>query len=46
MRASRAASPQQGKWLRSVVQGYFNYHAVPGNMASLEIVPASGSARC
>src|SRR2546430_2440176 len=20
-----------GKWLRSVVQGYFNYHAVPGN---------------
>src|ERR1700756_3905383 len=24
-----------GKWLRSVVQGYFNYHAVPGNMASL-----------
>ena len=25
-----------GKWLRSVVQGYFNYHAVPGNMAALE----------
>jgi RNA-directed DNA polymerase len=24
-----------GKWLRSVVQGYFNYHAVPGNLASL-----------
>jgi hypothetical protein len=22
---------QTGKWLRSVVQGYFNYHAVPGN---------------
>ena len=21
-----------GKWLRSVVQGYFNYHAVPGNI--------------
>ena len=21
--------PQQGKWLRSVVQGYFNYHGVP-----------------
>ncbi len=21
-----------GAWLRSVVQGYFNYHAVPGNM--------------
>jgi RNA-directed DNA polymerase len=25
-----------GKWLRSVVQGYFNYHAVPGNFASLQ----------
>ena len=25
-----------GKWLRSVIQGYFNYHAVPGNFASLE----------
>ena len=24
-----------GKWLRSVVQGYFNYHAVPGNLDSL-----------
>jgi RNA-directed DNA polymerase len=24
-----------GKWLRSIVQGYFNYHAVPGNLASL-----------
>jgi group II intron reverse transcriptase/maturase len=25
-----------GKWLRSVVQGYFNYHAVPGNIDSLQ----------
>jgi RNA-directed DNA polymerase len=25
-----------GQWLRTVVQGYFNYHAVPGNGASLE----------
>ena len=25
-----------GKWLRSVVRGYFNYHAVPGNMDSLK----------
>ena len=25
-----------GKWLRSVVQGYFNYHAVPGNSVSLQ----------
>ncbi len=24
-----------GRWLRSVVRGYFNYHAVPGNIASL-----------
>jgi group II intron reverse transcriptase/maturase len=24
-----------GKWLKSVVQGYFNYHAIPGNMDSL-----------
>jgi len=24
-----------GKWLKSVVQGYFNHHAVPGNMDSL-----------
>jgi RNA-directed DNA polymerase len=24
-----------GQWLRSVVQGYFNYRAVPGNLASL-----------
>jgi len=26
---------ETGRWLRSVVQGYFNYHAVPGNMDSL-----------
>lgn len=24
-----------GRWLRAVVQGYFNYHAVPGNMDRL-----------
>ncbi|HMD06645.1 MAG TPA: reverse transcriptase domain-containing protein [Candidatus Acidoferrum sp.] len=24
-----------GQWLRRVVQGYFNYHAVPGNLTSL-----------
>jgi RNA-directed DNA polymerase len=28
---------QTGKWLRSVVQGYFNYHAVPGNLSRLYI---------
>jgi hypothetical protein len=26
---------QSGQWLRSIVQGYFNYHAVPGNIDSL-----------
>jgi len=25
-----------GRWLRSVVQGWFNYHAVPGNSARLD----------
>jgi len=25
-----------GRWLRSVVRGYFNYHAVPGNLDSLK----------
>jgi len=25
-----------GKWLKSVVRGYFNFHAVPGNFASLQ----------
>jgi len=25
-----------GRWLRSVVQGWFNYHAVPGNSACLD----------
>jgi len=29
--------PQTGEWLKSVVQGYFNYHAVPGNMESLNV---------
>jgi len=26
-----------GKWLKSVVQGYFNYHAVPGNLDILRV---------
>lgn len=30
------AVPQTGRWLRSVVQGYFNYHAVPGNGKRLQ----------
>ena len=27
--------PQTGSWLKSIVQGYFNDHAVPGNLDSL-----------
>ena len=27
--------PQQGRWLGQVVRGYFQYHAVPTNVASL-----------
>ena len=27
--------PKQGKWLRHVVRGYFNYHAVPTNFRAL-----------
>jgi group II intron reverse transcriptase/maturase len=27
--------PEQGAWLRSVVRGYFAYHAVPGNWKAL-----------
>lgn len=26
---------EQGRWIRSVVRGYFNYHAVPGNIYTL-----------
>jgi RNA-directed DNA polymerase len=32
--------PQTGEWLKSVVQGYFNYYAVPGNMDSLRVFRA------
>ncbi len=28
--------PEQGRWLRSVVQGYMAYHAVPGNYPSMK----------
>ena len=27
---------EQGRWLRSVVQGHFNYYAVPGNREALD----------
>jgi RNA-directed DNA polymerase len=36
MRRRRHQSiPEQGKWLRQVVTGYFNYHAVPTNHRAL-----------
>jgi RNA-directed DNA polymerase len=28
--------PQQGKWLKQVVRGYFAYHAVPTNLRALD----------
>jgi RNA-directed DNA polymerase len=28
--------PEQGQWLGRVVQGHYNYYAVPGNIAALE----------
>ena len=28
---------QTGQWLKSVVQGHFNYYAVPGNIGSLSV---------
>jgi RNA-directed DNA polymerase len=34
-RAMHRKVQQVGRWLRSVVQGWFNYHAVPGNCPSL-----------
>ena len=34
-RRRHAPVAQTGEWLKSVVQGYFNYHAVPGNLDSL-----------
>ncbi len=35
MRRRHEPVMQVGKWLRAVVQGYFNYHAVPGNIFTL-----------
>jgi RNA-directed DNA polymerase len=29
--------PAQGRWLRQVVEGYFNYHAVPTNGRALYV---------
>jgi len=35
MKRRHAPVVQTGKWLRSVIHGYSNYHAVPGNMKIL-----------
>ena len=34
-RRRHAPIPEQGRWLRQVVRGYFNYHAVPTNHRAL-----------
>jgi RNA-directed DNA polymerase len=34
-RCMHQSIPQQGRWLRQVVTGYFNYHAVPTNSQAL-----------
>jgi len=31
-----APVPEQGRWLRQVLRGYFNYHAIPGNSRALQ----------
>jgi group II intron reverse transcriptase/maturase len=36
VRCMHHAVAQLGKWMRSVVQGWMNYHAVPGNIRSLD----------
>ena len=33
---------QTGAWLKSVVQGYFNYYAVPGNTDSFNAFRTAG----
>jgi group II intron reverse transcriptase/maturase len=35
MRRRHQPIPEQGRWLRSVVQGHLNYYAVPGNRRAL-----------
>ena len=36
MRRRHAPIPSQGAWLRAVVRGYYNYHAVPTNSGALK----------
>jgi len=35
MRMRHESLPKAGQWIRRVVQGYYNYHAIIGNMARL-----------
>jgi RNA-directed DNA polymerase len=35
-RRMHAPVPETGRWLRSVVQGYYNYHSVPRNRRALQ----------
>ena len=35
-RLMHAGVVNQGRWLRAVVRGWFNYHGVPGNRAALD----------
>jgi group II intron reverse transcriptase/maturase len=37
IRRKHDPSAQVGEWLQKVVQGYYQYHAVPGNMSQLSI---------
>ena len=37
IRRKHDPSAQVGEWLKRVVQGYYQYHAVPGNMSQLSI---------
>ena len=37
--------PEQGRWLRQVVTGFFNYHAVPTNSAALGAFPRRSGRR-
>lgn len=36
MRYRHRPVPETGRWLQSIVRGYYNYHAVPGNIAAME----------
>ena len=36
MEQRQAQIPEQGHWLGRVLRGYFNYHAVPGNLKRLD----------